>query len=83
MIGVRLAGAGLAAVALVVLTFRALTRVPQRRASRPIELEPVGPLEIPAFVGAEDVRIRVDEGHGRPEPSGMGASLRAEMSVHV
>jgi hypothetical protein len=78
MLGVRLAGAGLASLALVVVAFRALSRAPGRGRIRPVELEPASPAESSAaFDRTDDLRIRFDQGHERPEPARAGRDEEA------
>jgi hypothetical protein len=78
MLGVRLAGAGLASLALVVVAFRALSRAPGRGRARPVELEPATPAESSApFDRPGDPRIRIDQGHERPEPTRSGRDEEA------
>jgi hypothetical protein len=78
MLGVWLAGAGSASFALVVVAFRALSRAPGRGRIRPVELEPAAPAESSApFDRPGDPRIRIDQGHERPEPTRSGRDEEA------
>jgi len=78
MLGVRLAGAGLASLALIAVAFRALSRAPSRGRIRPVELELADPSVRPSpFERPGDPWIRVDRGHERPEPTRAGRDEEA------
>jgi hypothetical protein len=78
MLGVSLVGAGVASLALVVVAFRILCRAQGRGRVRPVEFEPATPEE-PAspFDRPGDPRIRIDQGHERPEPTQVGRDEEA------
>ena len=69
-ITLSLAGAGSAALALVLVAFRFLSRASAPGRARPVEFELAAPDGTPSPVDRPaETRLRVDRGHGRPEPA--------------
>jgi hypothetical protein len=72
-LGVRLLAAGLASVALIVVSFRALTRAKARERMQPVETPSPTPMALPFDL--PERTIRVDQGH---EPAGPNALIRED-----
>jgi hypothetical protein len=82
-LAVSLVGAGAAALALVVFAFRIMTRASGGRRVGPTEFEPAAPEESPTPIERPgDPWIRIDAGHERPEPIGIGRDEEALSGVH-
>jgi hypothetical protein len=82
MLGLSLAGAGLASLALAVMSFRIFSRGPGRARSLPVEFEPAASEEATAPGDAPgEPRIRIDQAHERPEPTWVGRDEEASWRV--